>query len=125
MAEQRTQARPIEGESDSVKYAQHVTSPDERPERDGRSLITTDHRVIRQWAEERGAKPATVPGTEKGDRLGVLRLDFPGYGGGDLEEVSWDEWFATFDERGLHFIYQETTSDGSQSNFFQLENPDT
>jgi hypothetical protein len=109
---------------DAVKYKQVVTSPDEEPEREGRSLITTDHEVIRQWAEERGAQPATVPGTEHEGRAGVLRLDFPGYGGDNLENISWDQWFETFDARGLNFIYQESRSDGSQSNFFRLENPD-
>lgn len=124
MAEQRTGTRPIEGDSDSVRYSQHVTSTSDESERDGRSLVTTDHEVIRRWAEERGAAPATVPGTEHGDHLGVLRLDFPGYGGDDLREVSWDEWFATFEARGLHFVCQETTTDGDQSNFFRLDNPD-
>ncbi|SEU40091.1 hypothetical protein [Nonomuraea wenchangensis] len=37
--------------------------------------------------------------------------------------MSWEEWFATFDERGLNFIYQECRSDGSPSNSFRLENP--
>jgi hypothetical protein len=54
----------------------------------------------------------------------VLRFDFPRSGGGDLEEISWDDWFETFDERGLNFIYQEHRKDGNQSNFFRLENPD-
>ena len=112
------------GESKSLKYSQEITSPEEEPERAGRSLYTQDHDVIRQWAERRGAVPATVPGTRHGDRLGVLRFNFPGYGGQDLEEVSWEEWFRTFDERGLNFIYQEQRSDGSDSNFFRLENPD-
>ncbi len=110
--------------SKSLKYSQEIRSVDDKPERPGRSLVTTDHDVIMQWAEERDATPATVPGTEHDGRPGVLRFDFPGYGGGDLEEVSWDEWFTTFDERGLNFIYQEQTSDGRQSNFFQLENPE-
>ncbi len=114
-------ARAVTGEH---KYEQEVTSPDEHEERAGRSLITTDHEVIRRWAEARGATPATVPGTEHGDRLGVLRFDFPGYGGQVLREVSWDEWFATFDGRGLNFIYQEHKRDGSDSNFFRLDNPD-
>jgi hypothetical protein len=108
--------------SDSLKYAQEITSPDEEPEREGRSLATTSHEVIKQWAEERDATPATVEGTEHGDHLGVLRFDF----GGDtqrLRHVSWDEWFKTFDERQLNFIYQETRKDGTQSNFFRLENP--
>jgi hypothetical protein len=43
-------------------------------------------------------------------------MDFPGYGGQDLAEVSWDEWFATFDQRNLRFVYQEHTKDGSDSN---------
>ena len=30
---------------------------------------------------------------------------------------------AAFDERRLNFIYQEHKADGSQSNFFRLENP--
>ncbi|GAA4186231.1 hypothetical protein GCM10022288_09420 [Gryllotalpicola kribbensis] len=109
--------------SDSLKYSQEITSPGDKPERDGRSLVTTDHEVIRQWAQARNAVPATVSGTEHGDRAGVLRFDF----GGDselLEHLDWDDWFRTFDERKLNFIYQETKSDGSQSNFFQLENPE-
>jgi hypothetical protein len=111
--------------SKSLKYAQEISSTDDEPERPGRSLVTTDHDVIRRWAEERGAVPATVEGTGPGGRPGVLRFDFP-RGGRDerLQEVSWDDWFATFDERRLNFIYQEERTDGRQSNFFQLENPD-
>ncbi|MEU4575750.1 hypothetical protein ACBI99_23635 [Nonomuraea sp. ATR24] len=114
------QNRPVEGEH---KYEQEIGSTGEHEERPGRSLITTDHDVIRKWADERGARPATVPGTEHDGRAGVLRFDFPGYGGDDLEEISWDDWFRTFDERGLNFIYQEHKKDGKQSNFFRLENP--
>jgi hypothetical protein len=109
--------------SRSVQYSQEVTSPEDEPEREGRSLATTSHEVIRQWAEERGGVPATVEGTEHGDHLGVLRFDF----GGDserLRHVSWDEWFETFDARRLNFLYQETRKDGNQSTFFRLESPD-
>ena len=109
--------------SKSLKYSQEITSPDEEPEREGRSLATTHHEVIRQWAEERGGVPATVDGTEHGDHLGVLRIDFRDRDA-NLREVSWEEWFKTFDDRRLNFIYQEQRSDGSQSNFFRLENPD-
>jgi len=108
--------------SDSLKYSQEVTSPDQEPEREGRSLATTHHEVIKQWAEARNGTPATVSGTEHGDHLGVLRFDFGGENK-DLRHVSWDEWFKTFDERGLNFIYQEQRTDGQQSNFFRLENP--
>ncbi|WP_188197718.1 Rho termination factor N-terminal domain-containing protein [Nonomuraea sp. SYSU D8015] len=73
--------------SKSLKYAQEIRSPQDEPERPGRSLVTTSHEVIRQWAEERGATPATVEGTEHDDHLGVLRFDFPGYGGETLRHV--------------------------------------
>lgn len=109
--------------SSSLKYSQEITSPEQDPERPGRSLATTHHDVIKQWAEARGGTPATVEGTEHGDHLGVLRFDF----GGDnekLRHVSWDEWFATFDARRLNFIYQEERSDRNRSTFFRLESPD-
>ena len=115
--------RTGEQTSKSLKYSQEVTAPDEEPERAGRSLATTHHDVIKNWAEGRGGVPATVEGTEHGDHLGVLRFDF----GGDsdnLRHVSWQEWFHTFDDRRLNFIYQEETSDGRTSNFFRLESPD-
>ena len=115
--------RTGEQTSRSLKYSQEITSLDDDPERQGRSLATTSHEVIRRWAEDRDAVPATVEGTEHGDHLGVLRFDF----GGDsenLRHVSWDEWFATFDTRKLNFLYQEERKDGNQSNFFRLESPD-
>jgi hypothetical protein len=93
-------------------------------EHPGQTLRTRDHDTIQAWAAARSAKPATVPGTEHGDHLGVLRFDFPGYGGQELAPVTWEEWFATFDQRGLEFVYQEHTKDGAQSNFFRLVNPD-
>jgi len=85
------------------------------------SQTTTDHDQIRQWAEERGAHPACVKGTGgKGD-AGVLRLDFPGYTGADsLQEISWDEFFAKFEDKKLALLYQDTTKGGQKSNFNKL-----
>lgn len=110
-------------ETKTDRYSQHIRSTDEHEERPGRSLLTRDHEVIKQWAESRKAKPATVPGSRHQGHVGVLRFDFPGYGGGDLEHISWEEWFKAFDERDLNFIYQEHKADGKESNFFRLENP--
>jgi hypothetical protein len=109
--------------SKSLKYSQEITSLDDDPERAGRSLVTTSHEVIRNWAESRGGVPATVEGTEHGDRAGVLRFDF-GERSDKLRHITWEEWFRTFDERKLNFIYQEERKDGRQSTFFQLENPE-
>jgi hypothetical protein len=86
----------------------------------------TDHRRIREWAEERGAKPACVKGTGgKGD-TGMIRLDFPGYSGGEsLQPISWDDWFKAFDENKLALLVQEETASGQQSNFNKLVSRET
>ncbi|WP_437613108.1 hypothetical protein WMF20_11155 [Sorangium sp. So ce834] len=85
------------------------------------SKMTIDHDEIRQWAESRGGRPATVKSTEKKGEPGILRIDFPGYSGeGSLEEISWDDFFAKFEESNLAFVYQEKTADGQTSNFSKL-----
>lgn len=69
---------------------------------------TTDHDEIRAWVERRGGKPAHVKSTGKGDDVGVLRIDFPGYTGENtLEEISWEQFFEAFDENELAFLYQD------------------
>ena len=114
-----------EKSSPSLKHARVVNSPDDIPDTPGETLVTTKHEVIRRWAEERDALPAAVAGTEKEEGPGVLTFDFPPYGDNPLvRQVSWDEWFATFDRRRLNFIFQEKLADGRQSNFFRLENPE-
>jgi hypothetical protein len=84
---------------------------------------TTDHDEIRRWAEDLDGRPAQVRGTGGGDDPGVLRIDFPGGAGqDDLEPVSWDDWFAKFDDAGLALLYQERKADGSKSTFNKLVN---
>lgn len=100
-----------------------VVANKEGEKRPGATLLTRNHDIIRKWAEERGATPATVPGTEHDGHLGVLRFNFPGFGDGKLVNVSWDEWFKAFDARDLVFVYQETLRDGTQSNFFKFDSP--
>ena len=82
---------------------------------------TTDHDEIRTWVEQHDGKPASVKGTESGDAAGVLRIDFPGGADEDtLEHVSWDDWFAKFDDNGLAFLYQAHKASGEDSTFFKL-----
>lgn len=84
------------------------------------SHILTDHDAIRQWAEQRGAKPARVKGTGEGhDDSGILRLDF-GEPEERLEPIDWDTFFSIFDERALGLLVQEKTADGKQSRFNKL-----
>ena len=88
---------------------------------------TTDHDTIRKWVEERNGKPAFVKDTAKGKgAVGVLRIDFRSEKSQDtLEDISWDDFFKKFDESQLAFLYQEKTSDGSESRFFKLVSRET
>jgi hypothetical protein len=110
-----------EGLSRTTLRAKWIDSPDEHEDRPGQSLATRSHEVIRRWAEERRAAPATTPGGDA-ERPRVLRLNFPGFDK-NLQEVSWDAWFGTFDERDLVFIYQEHMKAGNPSNFFKFDSP--
>jgi hypothetical protein len=80
------------------------------------SKTTTNHDEIRRWVEARGGRPAAVRDTGNGDDAGILRIDFGDQDDG-LEEISWDEFFNTFDESDLAFLYQEETSEGGESRF--------
>ncbi|WP_370584976.1 hypothetical protein [Micromonospora sp. ANENR4] len=122
----RAQAAPTRGpaSSRSIGSSQLITSLADRPERPGRSLVTRNHEVIQRWARARGAKPATIAGTEREGRAGVLTFNIPGYRESSrIREITWDDWFRTFDLRRLNLIYQEQMRDGRQSNFFRTENP--
>ena len=91
-----------------------------KTERSGHT--TTDHDFIRRWVEERGGWPACVRGTGgKGD-IGMLRIDFPGYSGKDtLERISWEDWFAKFDEQELAFLHRDLEhGDGELDRFNKL-----
>ena len=91
--------------SDSTKRAKWIHAPNENADRDGQTLATRTRAVIEEWVGERGGVPATVPGTEHDDHAGVLRFKFDEEND-RLAEIAWDEWFRTFDERNLVFIYQ-------------------
>ena len=90
------------------------------------SRTTTDHEEIRSWVEERGGHPARVKGTEKGSSVGLLRIDYPGFSGEDtLEPITWEKFFAAFEENKLAFLYQDETKDGRESRFSKLIDRDT
>lgn len=83
------------------------------------SETTTDHNLIKKWAEERAGRPATVRETEEDGHAGILRIDF-GPKEERLEEIGWDEFFRKFDESDLAFLYQDRTKDGKLSRFHKF-----
>jgi hypothetical protein len=106
-------------EDEGRKKINNLTEHEDHP---GQALATEDHEVIMRWAQERQAEPATIPGTEHEGHAGVLRFNFPGYGGESLQLISWEKWFKAFDQRDLTFLFQEHLKNGNQSNFFKLDN---
>jgi len=86
------------------------------------SRVLTDHDEIREWAEERGAKPACVRNTGSGE-IGMIRLEFPGApnaNDSNLEEIGWEDFFEKFDESRLALLVQDELAGGGQSNFNKL-----
>jgi hypothetical protein len=89
-----------------------------------RAHATTDHDIIRQWAESRGGQPATVKRTERGKEPGVLRLDFDPPDEA-LEKISWDDFFEKFEDADLAFLYQDKTEGGKESRFHKFVSRDS
>lgn len=85
------------------------------------ATTTTDHDMIRKWVEDRGGRPARVDAAGHKSGGGILRIDFDDPGGNEsdesLEPIDWDEFFRTFDENELAFLYQDKTADGQTSRF--------
>jgi hypothetical protein len=78
------------------------------------SHTTTDHDIIRRWADDRHGRPAKVKATEENGHAGILRIDFAPKDEG-LDTIGWDEFFRKFDESELAFLYQDRTKDGKLS----------
>ena len=67
--------------------------------------ITTDHETIREWVEQRGGTPAHVIGAPDDESsLYIVREDEEM---AEMESLTWDEFFETFDSEGLAFVYQD------------------
>jgi hypothetical protein len=97
------------------------------PETKRSASRTTDHEFIRRWVEERHGHPACVRGTGGKNDVGMIRIDFPGFSGGDsLQPISWAEWFRQFDENDLAFLYREMRhGDGDLDRFNKLVRRDS
>jgi hypothetical protein len=85
----------------------------ERPFRGAsRVVFTQDHEVIKRWAAERHAEPATGQASRSGpatfkvnDGGAGIRFNFPGVGA--FRPISWDEWFGNFDDHECAFVYDD------------------
>ena len=95
---------------------QRVDSPDATPADWAEVLITRDHEVIRRWAAERQAEPATGEATSSGSATAArlrdggagVRFNFPGLA--PFRPISWDEWLENFDHHQCAFVYDNDSS---------------
>jgi hypothetical protein len=63
----------------------------------------------------------------RGARRQADRREGDGRRGGSRHHppISWDDWFAKFDESGLALLFQEETAGGERSNFNKLVKRET
>lgn len=80
------------------------------------SHTTRDHDEIRRWAVAHDATPSVVSRTG-----GMLRFEFAATPPGELADVSWNDFFRVFDERGLELVYDDKPG----SRFHKLVYPET
>ena len=88
----------------------------------GDTKTTTDHDEIRRWADERGGRPVRVPGVfGKVADATDLRIDFlfDKYDD-DLEQITWEDFFAQFDRETMALVYQTETEGGAMSRFGRI-----
>jgi hypothetical protein len=72
------------------------------------SETTTDHQLIRKWAEKHGGKPAAVRSTHDQDDTGIIRIMFPDAPNSHhdaLVEIGWAEFFDEFEQKKLALLY--------------------
>lgn len=70
---------------------------------------TTDHDEIRTWAERHEGVPAAVEKTHGRSDVGIIRIMFPKAPHSEhdaLVEISWEEFFAEFEQKKLALLYE-------------------
>jgi hypothetical protein len=102
-----------------------VTVEDEMRRPDAPVVATRDHELIRRWAKRRQAEPATGQATESGpstvdvrDNDAGVRFNFPA--AGRFRPIEWDEWFRTFDNQSLVFVYERDERAKTPSGRYRL-----
>lgn len=82
------------------------------------SETTQNHDKIRNWIEERGGRPPLSKHGKQGRRCWPAARKFD-ESEENLEDVEWDEFFDTFDDSHLTFLFQ-ANFEGNQSRFFKF-----
>jgi hypothetical protein len=92
----------------------------------GSVVVTDDPELIRKWAREHGAEPATGESTPSGPQTAAhvhdgdagIRFNYPGVA--PFRPISWDEWFDNFRRHELMFVYELRQPAGAPSARYRL-----
>lgn len=73
---------------------------------------TTDHQIIRGWAELNGRIPAELMPSHVNGVPAEVKLVKPSetVSGGPLKTMPWADFFSKFDQLGLEFVYDDDSS---------------
>jgi hypothetical protein len=102
-----------------------VDITNEQDEPAGSIVATDDPSLIRQWAEQHSAEPATGEATESGpatvhvnDGGAGIRFNFPA--AARFRPISWDEWFENFRRYELLFVYERHRPGETPSGLYRM-----
>ena len=91
----------------------------------GGVVATDDAELIRAWAQQHDAEPATGEATDSGpatvdvhDGGAGIRFNFPA--ASRFRPISWDEWLRNFRQYDLLFVYERDASGNSPSGRYRL-----
>jgi len=94
---------------------QNIESVDSHVRGSTQVVFTRDHELIKRWATERQAEPATGEATSSGpatvdvkDGGAGIRFNFPGTG--SFRPIPWEEWLANFDLHQCAFVYDNESA---------------
>lgn len=87
----------------------------------GQTKVTTDHDEIRRWADERNGRPVSVKQDPLNPNGSTIQIDFL-YDKYDdnIEAISWDAFFESFEHEALALVYQTETEGGRLSRFGRI-----
>ena len=100
--------RSLVPDDEPIRPADASSSAQQQP---GAVLATDNHDVIREWAAQHDAEPATGEATTSGpgtvnvqDGGAGIRFNFPGVA--RFRPITWEEWFENFERHDLLFVYE-------------------
>jgi hypothetical protein len=98
-------------EDTTVVKRSAVPHPGETLQEAATVVATRDHDLIRAWARQHSAEPATGERTSTGpatvevnDGGARVRFNFPAAAA--FRPITWEEWFAIFTRDDLVFVYE-------------------